>query len=228
MSQLLLVEDDATIRIALTRGLSERGHAVASATTAMSGLQQALDQRPDLVILDLGLPDLDGAEMLRMLRAVSDVPVIVATARDTEAEVVQLLNEGADDYVVKPYSAAHLDARIRAVLRRATEDEDRESAVVVGGLRLDPRSREASLDAKALELTPREFDLLHYLAARAGDVVTKRELLTEVWHIPYGGADKTVDVHLAWLRRKLGETAADARYLHTVRGVGVKLTPPDR
>lgn len=228
VAQLLLVEDDATIRVALTRALTERGHAVASATTGMSGLRQALDQRPDLVILDLGLPDVDGAQLLRMLRAVSQVPVIVATAREADAEVVRLLDEGADDYVVKPYSAAQLDARIHAVLRRATDGDARESAVVVGGLRLDPRSREASLDEMALELTPREFDLLHYLAARAGDVVTKRELLTQVWHLPYGGADKTVDVHLAWLRRKLGETAADARYLHTVRGVGVKLTPPER
>lgn len=227
MAQLLLVEDDATIRTALTRALSERGHAVASAPTAMTGLQQILDQRPDLVILDLGLPDVDGAEMLQMLRAVSQVPVIVATARDADAEVVRLLNRGADDYVVKPFSAAQLDARIGAVLRRAAE-EDREGPVAVGGLRLDPRSREASLDGEALELTPREFDLLHHLAVRAGEVVSKRELLTEVWQIPYGGADKTVDVHLAWLRRKLGETAAQARYLHTVRGVGVKLTPPGR
>lgn len=227
MAQLLLVEDDATIRTALTRALSERGHAVASAPTAMTGLQQVLDQRPDLVILDLGLPDVDGAEMLQMLRAVSQVPVIVATARDADAEVVRLLNQGADDYVVKPFSAAQLDARIGAVLRRAAE-EDREGPMAVGGLRLDPRSREASLDGEALELTPREFDLLHHLAVRAGEVVSKRELLTEVWQIPYGGADKTVDVHLAWLRRKLGETAAQARYLHTVRGVGVKLTPPGR
>lgn len=228
MARLLLVEDDATIRTGLTHALSERGHAVASAPTAMTGLRQALAERPDLVVLDLGLPDIDGAEMLRMLRAVSDVPVIVATARDAESEIVRLLNEGADDYVVKPFSAAQLDARIHAVLRRSADENAHEPAVAVGGLRLDPRSREASLDGVALELTPREFDLLHYLAARAGEVVSKRELLTEVWRIPYGGADKTVDVHLAWLRRKLGETAAKARYIHSVRGVGVKLTPPDR
>ena len=210
----------------LTRGLSERGHAVGTAATAMAGLQQALRERPDMVILDLGLPDVDGAEMLRMLRAVSKVPVIVATARGADAEVVRLLNRGADDYVIKPFSAAQLEARIRAVLRRAAGGDTGEEPVVVGGLRLDPRSREASLEGKALELTAREFDVLHYLAARAGVVVSKRELMTEVWHLPYGGADKTVDVHLAWLRRKLGETAADARYLHTVRGVGVKLTAP--
>jgi DNA-binding response OmpR family regulator len=227
VAQLLLVEDDARIRVMLTRALSERGHAVATADTAMGGLQLALHERPDLVVLDLGLPDLDGAEMLRMLRAVSKVPVIVATARDADDEVVRLLNRGADDYVVKPFTAAQLEARIRAVLRRSAE-EDAGEPVVVGGLRVDARSREVSLDGRVLELTPREFDLLYYLAARAGEVVSKRELMTEVWHLPYGGADKTVDVHLAWLRSKLGETAAQARYLHTVRGVGVKLTAPDR
>ena len=227
VAQLLLIEDDARIRTMLTRALSDRGHAVATAGTAMGGLQQALRERPDLVVLDLGLPDLDGAEMLRMLRAVSKVPVIVATARDADDEVVRLLNQGADDYVIKPFTAAQLEARIRAVLRRAGEDEAAEP-VVVGGLRVDARSREVSLDGRALELTPREFDVLYYLAARAGEVVSKRELMTEVWHLPYGGADKTVDVHLAWLRSKLGETAAQARYLHTVRGVGVKLTAPGR
>ncbi len=228
VAQLLLVEDDVKIRTMLTRALSERGHAVASAATAMTGLQQALHERPDLVILDLGLPDLDGAEMLRMLRAVSKVPVIVATARDADAEVVRLLDQGADDYVVKPFTAAQLEARIRAVLRRAADEDGGERLVAVGGLRVDPRSREVSLEGAVLELTPREFDLLYYLAARAGEVVSKRELMTEVWHLPYGGADKTVDVHLAWLRHKLGESAAQPRYLHTVRGVGVKLTAPDR
>ncbi|WP_228266112.1 winged helix-turn-helix domain-containing protein [Microlunatus elymi] len=119
-----------------------------------------------------------------------------------------------------------MDARIRAVLRRAAEGANRDAPIEVGGLRIEARSREARLDGSRLELTPREFELLHYLAERAGTVVSKRELLTEVWQLPYGGADKTVDVHLAWLRRKLGETAATARYLHTVRGVGVKLTAP--
>lgn len=228
MAQLLLVEDDATIRTSLTRALSERGHAVASAPTAMSGLRQATTDRPDLVVLDLGLPDVDGAEMLRMLRAVSGVPVIVATARDADADIVKLLDQGADDYVVKPYSAAQLDARIRAVLRRGADEGDAATPTVVGGLSIDAGAREVTLDGRRLELTPREFDLLHYLAGRAGQVVSKRELLTEVWRLPYGGADKTVDVHLAWLRRKLGETAATARYLHTVRGVGVKLTAPER
>jgi two-component system, OmpR family, KDP operon response regulator KdpE len=227
VAHLLLIEDDAAIRTNLLRALRERGHAVASSPTAMDGLQTALAERPDLVVLDLGLPDLDGKEMLRMLRAVSTVPVIVATARDDEAEIVKVLDAGADDYVVKPFTAAQLDARVRAVLRRGPAGERTEPAeIVVGGLRMDAGARTASLDGVALDLTPREFDLLHHLAQRAGQVVTKRELLSEVWQVPYGGADKTVDVHLSWLRRKLGETAQEPRYLHTVRGVGIRLSEP--
>ncbi|MEV5895202.1 response regulator transcription factor [Nonomuraea fuscirosea] len=224
MADILLIEDDAAIRTALSRGLRELGHAVSSSPTALDGLRLAVQDRPDLIVLDLGLPDLDGVELLRMLRAVSKVPVIVATARDGDAEMVPVLDAGADDYVVKPYSAAQLDARVRAVLRRSGEAAP--EPLAVGTLRVDPRARTATLDGAALDLTPREFDVLHYLAARPGEVVTKRELLTEVWQLPYGGADKTVDVHLSWLRRKLGETAAEPRYLHTVRGVGVKLVEP--
>jgi DNA-binding response OmpR family regulator len=225
MARLLLIEDDLAIRTLLVSALRERGHAVATATTAMDGLQTALDERPDLVVLDLGLPDRDGAELLRMLRAVSRVPLIVATARDDETEIVRLLDAGADDYLVKPFTAAQLDARVRAVLRRGSA-EDADPTVVVGGLQIDPRSRQVRLDGVLVDLTPREFDLLLHLATRAGQVVTKRELLTQVWQIPYGGADKTIDVHLSWLRRKLGETSQQPRYLHTVRGVGVRLSSP--
>jgi two-component system, OmpR family, KDP operon response regulator KdpE len=227
VARLLLIEDDPAIRQPLLRALRERGHAVAAAPAAMDGLQAALAERPDLIVLDLGLPDLDGRELLRMLRAVSAIPVIVATARDEETSMVQLLDAGADDYVVKPYTAAQLDARIRAVLRRAGAAKDGPAeALVVGGLRIDPSARTVTLDGAEVELTPREFDLLHHLAGRPGQVVTKRELLTEVWQVPYGSTDKTVDVHLSWLRRKLGETAQEPRYLHTVRGVGVKLSEP--
>lgn len=220
MARLLLIEDDPTIRIPLIRALSEHGHAVAAAQTAMGGMQTALDERPDLVVLDLGLPDLDGIELLRMLRAVSSVPVIIATARDDEAEIIRGLDAGADDYVVKPFTAAQLGARVRAVLRRGSGNQDDAAVVVVGDLHVNPGAHEASLEGVGLDLTPREFDLLHHLASRAGQVVSKRELLTEVWQVPYGSADKTVDVHLSWLRRKLGETAQEPRYLHTVRGSG--------
>jgi two-component system KDP operon response regulator KdpE len=223
---LLLVEDDPRIRSALMRALTERGHAVASESTGMGGLRHAVDETPDLVVLDLGLPDLDGTSMLRMLRSVSKVPVIVATARDDDRSLVAALDAGADDYVVKPFSAEQLDARIRAVLRRTTSDEGASSTMVVGELVVDQRKRTAVLAGTELDLRPREFDLLAYLAARPGEVVSKRTLLAEVWQSPYGGADKTVDVHLSWLRRKLGETAAEPRLLHTVRGVGVKLVEP--
>lgn len=227
MASLLVIEDDPAIRSALIRALTDLGHAVDTVPDAMSGLQRALSTGPDLVILDLGLPDLDGVELLRMLRAVSAVPVIVATARDDDSEVVKALDAGADDYVVKPFSAPSMDARVRAVLRRYAGDDDAaQTSVAVGGLRLDTRTREVTLDGVALELSPREFDLLAYLAVRPGEVVSKRQLLSEVWHLPYGGGDKTVDVHLSWLRRKLGESASEPRYLMTVRGVGVKLVAP--
>lgn len=224
--QILLVEDDAEIRRALIRSLTDRGHVISSTSTAMDGLQQVLDNAFDIVILDLGLPDVDGSNALRMLRSVSRIPIIVATARDDEAMIVDALDHGADDYLIKPFGPAQLEARIRAVLRRVGDAGEGPEALVVGDLRIDPASREASLAGAALDLTPREFDVLSYLAARAGTVVTRRELLVEVWRLPGGGADKTVDVHLSWLRRKLGESANRPRYLHTIRGVGVKLAAP--
>jgi len=226
MPAVLLVEDDVRIRQSLARALAGRGHDVDSVASGMEGLEHVIAQVPDVVILDLGLPDLDGLEVLKMIRAVSQVPVIVATARDDEAEIVKVLDAGADDYVVKPFSGEQIDARLRAVLRRVAAGPD-PSAVEVGDLSIDGRAREARLGGQSLELTRKEFDLLAYLADHVGDVVSKRELLAEVWRQPYGGGDKTVDVHLSWLRKKLGETAAEPRYLHTVRGVGVKLVAPD-
>jgi DNA-binding response OmpR family regulator len=226
MSQVLLVEDDAAIRIALTRSLHDHGHVVTSVGSGMPALSAAVEQRPDVVLLDLGLPDIDGADVLSMLRAVSDVPVIIATARDDEADVVRLLDLGADDYVIKPFTAAQLNARIKAVLRRSGRP-DGDPAIVVGGLRIDTRSREVSVDGNAVELARKEFDLLLVLARRSGEVVTKRDLLAEVWQQAWGGSDRTVDVHLSWLRRKLGESAKQPRYLHSVRGVGVRLVAPE-
>jgi DNA-binding response OmpR family regulator len=139
---------------------------------------------------------------------------------------VRVLDAGADDYLVKPFSVGQIEARVRAVLRRAIDDMERNQPVLVGGLRLDEEAHEATLDGRPLDLSRKEFDLLLYLAARAGQVVTKRDLLTHVWRMPYGGADKTVDVHISWLRRKLGENAQRPRYLHTIRGVGIKLIAP--
>ena len=227
MAQLLLVEDDAAIRDALIRALSERGHVVTSTPVAMAALRQVLKAPPDAVLLDLGLPDLSGQEALRMIRSVSTVPVLVVTARDDEAEIVRALDAGADDYVIKPFGADQIEARIRAVLRRAEAGTPKAGEPLeVGGLRLDASAHEATLNGTALDLSKREFDLLHYLTLHAGQVVSRRDLLTHVWRMPYGGADRTVDVHLSWLRRKLGETAQRPRYLHTVRGVGIKLRSP--
>ena len=224
MSRLALIEDDARIRASLERALRERGHEVRVAATGLAGLSQVMEDRPDAVILDLGLPDVEGLELLKMLRAVSDVPVIVATARDEESDIIRTLDAGADDYVVKPFSADLLEARLRAVLRRLAPTDA--SPIVVGELCVDPSSRVATLAGRPLDLTRKEFDLLAHLASQPGHVVTKRELLAEIWDQPYGGADKTVDVHLSWLRRKLGETAAEPRYLRAIRGVGVKLVDP--
>ena len=227
MAELLIVEDDERIRTALIRGLRERGHVVASVGTALAGLRQAVEDRPDLVVLDLGLPDLDGTELLRMLRAVSRVPVIVATARDEDAGVVAALDAGADDYVSKPFRMEQLEARSRAVLRRASSaDADATAPLTVGPLTVDVPGRRVTHDGRPVDLSPKEFDLLAYLAARAGTVVSKRELMREVWQLPYGGSDKTVDVHLSWLRRKLGESATAPQLLQTVRGVGVRLAEP--
>ncbi|MGZ8758918.1 MAG: response regulator transcription factor, partial [Aeromicrobium sp.] len=201
---------------------------VAAVARGADAIARLIEFAPDAVILDLGLPDLDGADVLAMVRSVSSVPVLVATARDDEREVIRLLNAGADDYIIKPYSAAQVQARIRAVLRRGgVPEEAAESRTIqLGALSIDPRGREVSLDGENLTLTRKEFDLLYYLASRPGEVVSKRDLLADVWHLPWGGGDRTVDVHVSWLRRKLGETAANPRYLHSIRGVGVKIVEP--
>ncbi|NGN70319.1 response regulator transcription factor [Streptomyces sp. A7024] len=228
MASVLVVEDDQFVRSALIRHLSEASHTVRSVGTALEALREVAHYKFDVVILDLGLPDLDGSEALKMLRGITDVPVIIATARDDETEIVRLLNDGADDYLVKPFSVEHLSARLSAVLRRSqarTEAGPPERVLRVGGLTVDPLRRQAELDGTALDLTRREFDLLAFLAQRPGVVVPRKELLAEVWRQSYGD-DQTIDVHLSWLRRKLGETAAKPRYLHTLRGVGVKLEPP--
>ena len=222
-----MIEDDPAIGRALSRALTEAGDSVRVATTAVEAMGLFAAQAPDVVLLDLGLPDLDGTDVLAMVRASSAIPVIVTTARDDEAEIVRVLDAGADDYLVKPFAAAQVRARIRAVLRRGAAGGDETPAeVVVGGLRIDPRARVAVIDGTELELTRKEFDLLLALASRAGEVVTKRQLLAEVWQLPWGGADRTVDVHVSWLRRKLGESAAEPRYLRSVRGVGLKIVDP--
>jgi two-component system, OmpR family, KDP operon response regulator KdpE len=221
----VIVEDDSQIRDLAVRALSKSGHVVWAEATGMGGLQAAIDNQPDVVVLDLGLPDVDGGDVLKMIRAVSQVPVIIATARDDDAEIVRLLDAGADEYVVKPYSGAELEARVRALLRRAAVAGP-SNTLQVGAMTIDLRARSVTIDGAPVVLNRKEFDMLAMLAGRVGDVVSRQELYAEVWRQPYGGADKTIDVHLSWLRRKLGETAAEPRYLHTVRGVGVRLDAP--
>lgn len=225
MPGIFVIEDDQQIRELVVRAMADAGHVVQAAPTAMSGLQGVIDTQPDVVLLDLGLPDVDGAELLRMLRSVSDVPIVITTARDDAGEIVRLLDAGADEYVVKPFTGPELVARVGALLRRIGETTPG-STIVVGGLEIDPRGRTATLDGQVLACNRKEFDLLTFLATNAGTVVTREEIFAEVWREPYGGADKTIDVHISWLRRKLGETAAAPRYLHTVRGVGLKLIDP--
>ncbi|WP_042381452.1 response regulator transcription factor [Streptacidiphilus melanogenes] len=239
MPSVLVVEDDPAIRASLIEVLSEHGHAVRSVGDGFGALREITQAHVDAVVLDLGLPDLDGADALRMIRGLSRVPVIVATARDDEAEIIRLLEAGADDYLVKPLSGRQLAARLAAVLRRASGSLAPEAhgpmlhegplatagALVVGGLRIDPSARTVHLDGRELQLTRREFDLLAFLAGHANQVVSKRRILAEVWRESYVD-DQTIDVHLSALRRKLGEQGARPRYLWTVRGVGIKMVTP--
>ncbi len=226
MTSVLVVEDDDAIRTGMVRGLRERGFSAAGVGAGLPAIEQVTHEAPDVVLLDLGLPDVDGMQVLAMVRAVSAVPVIVVTAQDDDRLIVGALDRGADDYVVKPFGLDQVAARVRAILRRGGANSTVEP-YVVGELVVDPRSRTASLSGEPLELARKEFELLMALASRHGEVVTRRELLDEIWQMPYGGGDRTVDVHVSWLRRKLGETAAQPRYLRTVRGVGVKLVDPE-
>ena len=226
MTSILVVEDDPGIHDALARGLTEQGHAVTVARDGLSALELVIKVEPDVVLLDLGLPDVDGLQVLAMLRGLGDTPVIVITAQDDDKVLVKALDAGADDYVVKPFGLEQIAARIRAVLRRGGSGTS-EAPLVVGELVVDSRTRSAQLAGDPLELSRKEFDLFDALASRSGEVVSKRALLAEVWQQAYGGGERTVDVHLSWLRRKLGETAAQPRYLYTVRGVGVRLVAPE-
>jgi DNA-binding response OmpR family regulator len=214
--RILLVEDEASIAEPLATGLRREGYEVEHAATGAA----ALDARTaDLVLLDLRLPDMDGLDVCRKLRASSSVPIIVVTARGEEADRVVGLELGADDYVVKPFGLRELIARIRAVSRRAEGRGPAEGPLHVGALAVDERARRATLDGRVLELTPKEFDLLAALARDPGAAVSRRRLLEEVWQTTWLGSSKTIDVHVASLRRKLGDPA----WIETVRGVGFRL-----
>jgi two-component system, OmpR family, response regulator RegX3 len=213
--RLLVVEDEDAIAEPLVEGLEREGFVVERAATG----QEALDADvPDLVLLDLRLPDLDGLEVCRRLRERSRVPIIVVSARGEEVDRVVGLELGADDYVVKPYGLRELLARIRAVLRRA-EPAGADGLSHVDGLEVDPRTRRATVDGRELALTPKEFDLLALLAADPGAAVARDRIFAQVWGTRWYGSPKTIDVHVAALRRKLG----DPGWIETVRGVGFRL-----
>jgi two-component system response regulator RegX3 len=214
--RVLIVEDEATIAIPLAEGLVREGFDVSRASTGAEAL--AADE-PDIVLLDLRLPDMDGLDVCRRLRERSRVPIIIVTARGEEADRVVGLELGADDYVVKPFGLRELIARIRAVSRRSGEPGQHLAPLRVGGLEVDERARRAFTDGSELDLTPMEFELLAALARDPGAAVSRRRLLQEVWGTSWSGSSKTIDVHVAALRRKLG----DPGWIETVRGIGFRL-----
>jgi two-component system response regulator RegX3 len=213
--RLLLVEDDPRISSPLREGLAREGFDVDLAESGAAALAAA---PVDLVLLDLGLPDLEGRAVCRELRARSAVPIIVVTARSDEIDRVDLLEIGADDYVVKPFGFRELVARIRAVLRRSLGGPPTESVIIVGGLSIDRRTRTVTYDGAAIALTPKEYDLLVYLANDAGAVKSREQLMHDVWDEHWWGSTKTLDVHVASLRRKLHPDL-----IETVRSVGYRL-----
>ena len=221
---VLLVEDEETITVPLTEALAREGFRTETAGTLAAGLEIARGQRPDLVLLDVMLPDGSGFDLLRELRDGERMPVIMLTARGDEADRVLGLELGADDYVVKPFSARELVARIRAVLRRtsAASTPAPNGPLQIGAIELDASARTATLDGEPLELTRKEFDLLALLMGQAGTVVSRERLIDEVWDVNWFGSTKTLDVHVSGLRKKLGDDSSDPRYLHTVRGVGFR------
>jgi DNA-binding response OmpR family regulator len=222
--RVLFVEDEESISGPFSSALTREGFdpvVAGSLAEARSALAGGL---PDLVLLDLMLPDGDGRELARELRACSEVPIIMLTARGTELERVVGLELGADDYVVKPFSGAEVIARMRAVLRRATPPVA--SDPEIGPLRVELSSRRVFLDGDELSLSRKEFDLLAELVAHAGEVVTREDLISRVWDENWFGSTKTLDVHIGWLRGKLGDDASSPRFLHTVRGVGFRFSAP--
>ena len=226
---ILLVEDEESITTPLAEALEREGFRAEVAHTAADSLELAGRVSPDLVLLDLMLPDGSGLDVCRQLRSTSRVPIIMLTARGDEADRIVGLELGADDYVVKPFSAREVVARIRAVLRRATSEPaaTADGVLEVGDVRLDPSRRAVTRSGESLELSRKEFELLHLLMREAGSVVTRERLIDEVWDVNWFGSTKTLDVHVSALRRKLGEDPNEPRYVHTVRGVGFRFAGPD-
>ena len=220
--RVLIVEDDDAIATPLATGLEREGFDVDRVETGQAALDRATDSAFDVVLLDLGLPDRDGFDVCRELRAKSDVPIIVVTARSEEIDRVVGLELGADDYIVKPFGFRELVARIRAVARRRPSPLSPVVATEMPGLVIDRRTRRVVVEDSEVALTPKEFDLLAFLAEDAGAVCSRQQVLEEVWDPHWYGPTKTLDVHVASLRKKLG----DPRWIETVRGVGFRLRTP--
>ncbi len=222
---ILVVEDDQTLLSVLQYNLAKEGHRVLAATDGEVGLALARSEKPDLVLLDIMLPKMSGFEVCRILRKETNVPILMLTARDDESDKVLGLDLGADDYITKPFSMRELLARVRASLRR-TEMQEASAAgevVAVGGLAIDIGRHIISVDGRPLELTPKEFDLLVFMARNRGLVFTREHLLQKIWGYDYPGDTRTVDVHIRWLREKVEKDPSKPEVIVTVRGVGYKL-----
>jgi DNA-binding response OmpR family regulator len=225
---LLLVDDDALMRRSLAFNLEKAGYRITTAADAEDALSLARTDPPDLVLLDIGLPGMDGLDAMRALRQQADVPVIFLTARRRELDQVLGLELGADDYVAKPFDLDVLLARIKAVLRRSTKGIAAPAAperLQVGDLKIDPQAHVATLAGRPLDLAPREFALLQALASNAGQVVSVDQLLAEVWGPDFAGEPQVVYVHIRWLREKIEDNSRRPRRIVTVHGVGYKLEP---
>jgi DNA-binding response OmpR family regulator len=219
MSRVLLVEDDPDIAQTVATAMEVDGQEVVVAGSGSAALERAGRGDVDLVLLDLGLPDVDGHEVCRRLRSAGcTMPILVLTGRADEIDTVLGLDAGADDYVAKPFRLAELLARVRAMLRRGAEGRPSE----VNGVRVDEAARRAWVGEVELDLTPKEFDLLALLLRQAGSVVTRERIMEEVWDEHWFGSTKTLDMHVSWLRRKLGDDPAHPRFISTVRGVGFR------
>jgi DNA-binding response OmpR family regulator len=218
VARLLLAEDDDGIRVPLARALEREGYAVDAVADGTSAAQLGAENDYALIVLDIGLPGLDGLEVCRRVRRVDpDVPILFLTAQDSELEAVAGLDAGADDYVTKPFGLAVLMARVRAQVRRSAPDLLRAADVAV-----DPSARRAWVGEQELDLTPKEFELLELLVRNAGQVVVRDRIMDEVWDENWFGSTKTLDMHVSALRRKLGDDAAAPKRVVTVRGVGLR------
>ena len=224
--RILVVEDELAISEPLADGLKREGFEPQVAGTLEEARAAFAKEVPDLILLDVMLPDGDGRDLAREIRRSSDVPIVMLTARGEEIDRVLGLELGADDYVVKPFSARELTARIRAIMRRGKRD-DRRRPIDIGTLHLDPASRTVTKNGHPVELAAKEFDLLQLLMANAGDVMRREQIMDEVWDPHWFGPTKTLDVHISWLRKKIEDDPVEPRYITTIRGVGFRFLAPD-